>query len=425
MIFSAGCIFPRRFFVPFDGDNMDIYVYILLFLELGFAAFLLWRSDLMRGKRSSAVCISLLFLAFALRASLFTHETGDYTDFLLPWVEFFRENGGIAGLGRSVGNYNPPYLYFLALFSYLDTTPLFPIKLLSVFFDIILAWGVMKLISLFSDSRVKLLAAFFVTLFLPTVVLNGSYWGQCDSIYAAFAVLSLYYGLADKPVKSMLCITASFAFKLQAVFIMPVFVILFIAGKVKLRHAFIFPAAYIVYLLPPVLLGRSLWEVLTVYISQAGTVGDALNYNSQSIFSIIGYYLESEPWSKIAVIAAFTAMLLIFLWALIARRKLDNRLILAFSVLLVIVIPYLLPHMHDRYFFLADVLTVALAFMLPCFFALPVFAQLASLLSYYTYLTWSYLVHPRISGEIMLLALLFSLGSVCYLTKSEKSSSSS
>lgn len=404
---------------------MDIYVYILLFAELIFAALLLYRSGIISGWRSGACCFALLFLAFALRAALFSHETGDYADFLLPWVEFFRENGGIAGLGKSVGNYNPPYLYFLALFSYLDTPPLFPIKLLSVFFDIILAWGVMKLVSLFSDSRVRLGAAFFVSFLLPTVVLNGAYWGQCDSIYAAFAVLSLYYGLSDKPVKSMLCITASFAFKLQAVFIMPVFVILLIAGKIKLRHTLIFPAAYIIYLLPPVLLGRSLWEVLTVYISQAGTVGDALNYNSQSIFSIIGYYLESEPWSKIAVIAAFTAMLLIFLWAFIVRGRLDNRLTLAFAVLLVIVIPYLLPHMHDRYFFLADVLTAALAFMLPTFFALPVFAQLASLLSYYTYLTWSYLVHPRISGEIMLLALLFSLGSVCYLINGKKSSSSS
>ena len=398
---------------------MSIFVYIVLISELLFAAFLLKNARLCSDKRSALLCVLLLCAAFALRAALFSHETNDYKDFLLPWVEFFRANGGIAGLGKAVGNYNPPYLYFLALFSYFDAAPLFPIKLLSVFFDVVLAWAVMRLVSLMDKSAATLRAAFFTVLFLPTVVLNGAYWGQCDSIYAAFAVLSLYYGLAGSPTKSMLCITASFAFKLQAVFIMPVYVILLLAGKLRLRHALIFPAAYIIYLLPPVLCGRSFFDVMTVYFVQANTVGDALNYNSPSVFSIIGYYLEAEPWSSLAVCAAFAAMLLIFVWAFIVRSRLSDRLILGFAVLIVIVIPYLLPHMHDRYFFLADVLTAALAFTVPSFFALPVLAQGASLLSYYAYLTWSYLVHPRIGGELMLAALLLSVYCVCRILKAE------
>ena len=97
--------------------------------------------------------------------------------------------------------YNIPYNYFLALFSYLPIRDLYLIKWLSILFDVILAWGVLRLVGLYRESAAAKLTGFFLTFFLPTVILNGALWGQCDSIYAAFAVWALYFGLADKPVQ--------------------------------------------------------------------------------------------------------------------------------------------------------------------------------------------------------------------------------
>lgn len=343
-----------------------------------------------------------------IRAILFSHETDDYLDFLKPWVEFFRSNGGFKALGCSIGNYNPPYLYFLALFSYININELYLIKLLSVLFDVLLAWSSMKLLFVFCKKRSALLSCFFVILLLPTVALNGAYWGQCDSIYVFFAVLSLYLAFSEKPLGSMIALAASLAFKLQAVFIIPAFFFFLLAGKIKPRHILVFPFAYTVFLLPPVFFGRSLWDVLSQYANQAGTVGDAMNYNSPSVFSMFGN-LDSAVWSSPAVVAAFSFMLIVFIFAVLKKEALSDKMILGLSLLLAIGIPFFLPHMHDRYFYLADVLSVVLAFTAPAFIPLPCFVQFASFLSYYAYLNMRFLVHPRIGGECMLAALIIAI----------------
>ena len=51
-----------------------------------------------------------------------------------------------------------------------------------------------------------------------------------------------------------------------------------------------------------------------------------------------------------------------------------------------IAIPFLLPEMHDRYFYLADVLSIVAAFYFPRMFYIAVGVQLCSLLSYAPYL---------------------------------------
>ena len=117
-------------------------------------------------------------------------------------------------------------------------------------------------------------------LYLPTVVANGAYWAQCDSIYAFFGIFALYLGLSEKGVGAMISLAACLAFKLQAVFIIPVFFILLLAKKIRWTQLLVFPAAYIVFMLPAVIAGAPLWDTLTLYFSQAGTVGDAMNYNA-------------------------------------------------------------------------------------------------------------------------------------------------
>jgi Gpi18-like mannosyltransferase len=49
-------------------------------------------------------------------------------------------------------------------------------------------------------------------------------------------------------------------------------------------------------------------------------------------------------------------------------------------------IPFLLPEMHERYFYLADVLSIIYAFYFPRYFYVAVIMQLCSLLSYAPYL---------------------------------------
>ena len=388
---------------------MDISVIILLFAEALLALAALYFSGLLKRPRDVAVSAALVAAAFVLRGLCFSHVTLDYVNFLSQWVEYFRANGGFAALGEPIGNYNVPYMYFLAAFSYLEINDLYLIKLLSVFFDIVLAWAAMSLTGLYTASRAKRLTAFFGVLFLPTVILNGAYWGQCDSIYAAFAMLGIYFALSERPAAGMACIAVSFAFKLQAVFIMPIFVVLLITGRVHIRHFFIFPAVYILLMLPAVAAGMPFMDTITLYFDQMGTVGSALNYNSPSIFAFSANVQDAALASKLGILAAFALMLLTFLLAGLRRSRASMWAVLGCALVMAIGIPYLLPHMHERYFFVADVLTLLFACAAPEYMALPVLAQFASLLGYHAYLRGYYFLPMSYGAIALAIALLMAL----------------
>lgn len=284
---------------------MDITVAILICLEALLAYWLLYRSGILRSTLSVVLSALLLGAAFGLRVWCLDYETLDYQNFLTVWLDFFRQNGGFSALRYPIGNYNIPYLYFLALFSYLPVKGLYLIKLLSILFDVLLAWAAMGIVRKLGGSGKVQLGCFFTVLFLPTVVLNGALWGQCDSIYVALALLSIYWALEDRPVLSMLAITLSFGFKLQAVFVMPVLAVLWMQKRFKLRHFALFPLFYVLLVLPAVLLGRPFVETLTLYFNQTGSIGSGLNYNSPSLFGIF-WHVENEALAaKLAVAAAF------------------------------------------------------------------------------------------------------------------------
>ena len=178
-------------------------------------------------------------------------------------------------------------MYLLCFFSYLPINDLYLIKLLSVLFDVLLAYGVMMIVDRFTESQNIKLASFFTVLLLPTVFLNGALWAQCDSIYAALAILGLWLALEKKPVLSVLCFTLSVGFKLQAVFILPIVAVLLLTKKYKLWHMALFPAFYIALVIPAVIMGKPFIETLTLYLSQTGSIGSGLNYNSPSVYALL------------------------------------------------------------------------------------------------------------------------------------------
>lgn len=377
-----------------------VTITILLAIAAG-ALVLLYLTGVLKRPEHVVICAALIAGAFVIRGFCMNHVTADYETFLSQWVDYYRQNGGFAALGGKIGNYNLPYLYFLCLFSYIGINDLYLIKALSIVFDVVLAWGGMQLVGLLTRSTGKKLAAFFLILYWPTVILNGAYWGQCDSIYVAFAVLSIYLALKNRGAAAMICIAVSFAFKLQAVFVMPIFVVLLIGRRVKLWHFLLFPVTYVVLMLPAVLAGYPLLDTITLYFDQMGTVGSGLNYNSPSIYAFANGVANENLASALGILAAFMLMAAVFAWAFVRRRHLSDWAILGCAVVLAIGIPYFLPHMHERYFFAADILTLLLAVAAPEYLVLPILCEFASLLGYHAYLKMRYLL-PMSYGAVAL-----------------------
>lgn len=392
---------------------MDYRATILLYIELLFALALLWREGLLDTRFRRVLTLGMVSLAFVLRYCCLPYETLDYRDWLRVWLAALREDGAWRGLRHAIWscNYNVPYLYFLALITLSDIPELLLIKLTSIFFDVLAAYFTMKLVSVFTDSPARRLAAFLGVLWLPTVYLNGAFWGQCDVIYASFAILALYFALSDRPGWSVAMAAVSVSFKLQGIFLLPIYPILLLTRRVKVKHLFLFPAVYIATLLPAVLAGRNFWELLTLYYNNTSTIGDGLNYNSSSLYSLIDFSaLPTDAAATIGVILAFGLCGGMYIWFLLRKDQVDDRAIFAAALVLCLGVPYLLPHMHDRYFFLADVLSFALAVTLPAMALPAALVSFGSFLGYHAYLRMRYLVPMRWGGAAMLLALLFFFG---------------
>ena len=388
---------------------MDLTVIIWTALLAGLGLYLLYHEGLLRAKASWFVSAALLMLALGLRLLCFDYETLDYINFLSRWTEFYRQNGGFLAFYRSVGNYNIPYLYFLALFSYFSVRDLYLIKLLSVSFDLLLAWSAARLTGHFVSGAARRLACFFTVLLLPTVFLNGAVWGQCDSLYVMPLVLGFELALRGRPKASVVLAAVALGFKLQAVFVLPIWAVLWMTGRVKTRHLLLFPLSYVLLILPAVLLGRSFWDALVLSFTQTGSIGAGLNYNSPSVFAIFWNVANTKAAAIIAVAAAFVFLLNMLGVAWIERERLNKLALLCLTLMLSIGIPFLLPHMHERYFYAADVFSVVLAFACPPLAPAALLTQFASLLGYHAYLKMRYLLPMRYGSATLIVAFALAL----------------
>ena len=396
---------------------MDHRATILLYLELLFALALLWREGLLSTKRQRFAAISIVSIAFVLRYCVMTYETLDYQDWIRVWLDALRQNGAWRGLGQEIWscNYNVPYLYILAVISKSSIYELYLVKLTSIFFDVLLAFFTMRLVGVFHDSPARKLTAFLGTLLLPTVFLNGALWGQCDVIYAAFAVLAVYLALTDRPGWSVAAIAVSISFKLQGIFLLPAYLAFLLGKKIRFKHLFIFPAVYILTILPAVFAGRDFWELLTLYYHNTSTIGDGLNYNSSSMYALFDFTsLPNEAAARIGILFTVFFCLAIFLWLFLRANDLNNRVLFGVCLLFCLGVPFFLPHMHDRYFFMADVLTFALAVISPRMSVVPVCVSFGSFLGYHAYLKMRFLLPMRHGAVAMLIALLLILGYVFF-----------
>lgn len=361
---------------------------------LGMGVLCLWLLS-KEGYKESELAKMLLPIGLALfvRAFFLPHSTLDYQNFLSRWVEHFRQNGGFVALKDPVGNYNVPYLYILSIISYLPLNDLYLIKFTSILFDVLLAWGGLKLVKCLSDDQNTPLWAFSALLLLPTVVLNGACWAQCDSIWAALCVLALVCALTDKSWQAMVLLALAFAFKLQAIFLVPLGLPLLLAGRVKWKHLPIFPLAFLLTMLPAMLMGKPFADILSIYLNQAGDSinSQTVNYNSPSVFTFFPHgHQFSAMAPKAAIVLSFLFALSILALLIWKRQQLANIHFVLAGAALTAGIPFFLPYMHERYFFLGGILLLLCAFAKPKLAPAAICAEVASLGGYHAYLITRY-----------------------------------
>ncbi len=381
--------------------SYNFAVYTLFGAAMFLGLWLLTRDGLLSSRRRLAIAIAVVLGAFAVRMCYIDARSGDYNSFLQHWAEFFRENGGLRAIGEPIGDYNLPYLYLLALISYLPFDDLHMIKLMSVVCDVLLAFYAMRLTTTITESDKAPLASFLVVLCLPTVFLNSSWWAQCDSIYATFALAALYYGLKHRPVLAVLMGALSFAFKLQAIFILPIFAVLLMRGDIKWRHVPLFPAFYALLVLPAVIAGRPPLDALLIYAHQTGEYSSHITLNAPTLGTVFKQMEDTSGASAFMIVLAFVYLAALLLVAWNRRKSLDDRGILLMALAMAVGIPFLLPSMHERYFYLAEILSVVCAAGGLMSFVIPTLVQAASMICYDAYITGYYRLRLGLATFLM------------------------
>ena len=164
--------------------------------------------------KTEVLFIIISILAFIIRLLFIFNISYDFEHCILEWFDMIKDNGGLFALKLDIGDYNAPYLTILALLTYLPVNPLISVKFVSILFDYICALTTMKIVKqILNDNNKKewyALIFYAIVLFLPTVVLNSSCWGQADSIYVSFLLFSISYLFEKTYLKSFIYLGISF-----------------------------------------------------------------------------------------------------------------------------------------------------------------------------------------------------------------------
>lgn len=297
------------------------------------------------------------------RNYLFPIESGDYHQFLLPWYNQLSDNGGFAAVGMDIGDYMPTYYYILAFLTYLPFEPLVGIKIISCIADIILAIIIYKIVFHITKNKNRSIAAYGIVIFLPSILLNSAAWAQCDGIFTLFIAASILFILKGKDWGAVICFSIAFVFKIQAIFFAPVLLLLYLKNKLRWRTVLAFPSVYIISIIPALVTGGNFLDLITVYFRQSKQYS-LLNMYIQNAWGLL-FEVRSKELAAAGVMFAGGVVLIALFWIYRTRFEINDSIIITLSALFTLLVPFVLPHMHERYYYLATVISVIFAVIHP------------------------------------------------------------
>lgn len=309
-----------------------------------------------------AFILCLFFFGFMIRWKLMPIESADYWGFLEDWMRQIREGGGYRSLGHQISNYTSPYMYIMCFLSYITDNDLYALKLVSVCFDYAASIAIFLIIFQMTENVKKSILGMAVLLLSPTVIIDSAYWCQCDIIYTTFILYALYNFFKNNSKWCLIFIGISFAFKQQVLFIVPFLLIMWLKKRtIRLVHFLWVPVIYVISTLPAWMMGRDFKELLLIYFDQSETYPwGTLEY--PNIYALLGEAMpDMRHADEVSGAGIFMTIILLGCLAYYFYTKdinMTDELIMTLALFTVGVIVYCLPHMHDRYGFLIDILAI-------------------------------------------------------------------
>nr|WP_294812809.1 hypothetical protein [uncultured Sphingomonas sp.] len=279
----------------------------------------------------------------------------DLRTFLYPWIDHILSAGRIKAFAVPFSNYTPPYLYLLSAASLVTTNPLAIVKSLALLSVIAAAFAVRRLIG----QRPFANEAALLAVLLPSVLANAAIYGQCDGYWVAACVMATVSAADARPRAMLVWFGLGLAFKLQAIFLAPFVLVMLLRHRSRLIEWPLPLAIYALAMLPARLAGWPAADLATIYLRQGAyfnTIGTA-----PGPWAVVAAFHVREPMAIFALGYAAAMIAVVAYVAVFARRRLDPMMTMRIALLSAMMIPYLLPKMHERYLLLADLLSFAIA----------------------------------------------------------------
>jgi Gpi18-like mannosyltransferase len=355
----------------------------------------------------------LLALSFVIRFQVLNYINRDLT-LLQEWYNHLLINGASGLADEHFSNYPPAYLYLLWLSTLVsDQVGSIPaLKLIPTLFDMLSAFTIFLMARLryHDDTPYFISAGFFI---LPTVLFNSSGWGQIDSLYTSFLLVCVYLLLNDKPFFAMIAFGMAFSFKSQSIFLLPFLGILFLKGKIRWQHFLLIPAVYVILGIPAALIGRSWASILLIYFGQVGQFR-VLSNNAPNLYIFIpNSFYNVGLWIGLCVF-----VIAMFIWGRVnwrAKIPLNHRQMVLMALAALALVPFVLPKMHERYYYPVDVFSYAVIIFAPEMWFVPLLYQLISGLSYSIFLLGA-------PTTFVMFAALINTGVTVYILQKQSAS---
>jgi len=328
--------------------------------------------------------IIMFGLSLFIRYQIYSMSNED-VQILQDWYRHFFNRGVVALADGSFSNYTPAYLYMLYLTRVFSDWfgDVVAIKLIPTVFDFLSAFAIFLMARIrYEDDKPFLLSAVFFT--LPTIMYISTGWGQIESIYTSFLLLCAYFLLKDKPFYAMVMFGMAFSFKSQSIFFLPFLGILFLKGKIRWFHFLLVPLVYVLLAIPAALIGRSWISIFSIYFGQVGQYR-SLSMSAPNLYIFVpDTYYEIGVWVGMCI---FVLAMAVWGWASWrAKISFNNRQLMLMALASLVLVPFVLPKMHDRYFYLADAFSFAAAIFVPEMWFVPILYQIISGMSYTVFL---------------------------------------
>lgn len=288
-------------------------------------------------------------------------------------------------------------------------------KIPAIIADLGLGLLIYKIGSRLGTKKLAGLATIFY-LFLPATWYNSAYWGQIESLYSFFVVLSFFFIFRERFLWSVVSLGISALIKPTGLFVFPIFLIYLLKEK---KFIDLFFGGIIFLVLAEILYFpfqpfNTLPWAFNFYLKSFGGEINYLTANAFNFWAIIFGFgvkntilflgLPAKYWGW-GIFLVITLLICFKLWKVRLKKSLFMAVFLtAFSAFL------FLPLMHERYFYTALVFAAIVGSFSKSYLYAFVLLSLIHFLNLY-HLWW----YPRAPFLIELLSNMFFIRAIIVL----------